>query len=199
MKKHFLTAALAAQLLTQLHAGGDFKEVEPAISEVEPIEAEESKLYIIAKGMMILGDDMIEGGAAVSGDKGYGFGIDIGYRIGEGFALECDYSYANNTDTESRKGFESEEFDVNYQSLAFDLVYTYEVSESVGIFGKAGYEYEWENIDDLDEHSYDYGMAFGAGVEVAITQKYKFVAEYEHSTIDGTKGDTLFAGVMYNF
>ena len=199
MKKHFLTAALTAQLLTQLHAGGDFKEVEPAITEVEPIEAEESKLYIVAKGMMILGDDMTEEGAIVDGDRGYGFGIDLGYRIGEGFALECDYSYANNTDTESRKGFEPEEFDVNYQSLAFDLVYTYEVTESIGVFGKAGYEYEWENIDDRDENNYDFGVVFGAGIEVEMGEAYKFVAEYEHSTIDGTKGDTLFAGVMYNF
>ena len=198
MKKHFLTAALAAQLLTQLHAGGDFKEVEPAITEVEPIE-EESNLYIIAKGMMILGDDITEGVTALNGDRGYGFGIDLGYRIGEGFAIECDYSYANNTVTENQNGFEQKSFDVNYQSLAFDLVYTYEVAESVGIFGKAGYEYEWENIDDRDENNYDYGMVVGVGVEVAMTETYKFIAEYEHSTVDGTRGDTLFAGVMYNF
>ena len=198
MKKHFLSAALAAQLLTQLHAGGDFKEVEPAVTEVEAIE-EESNLYIVVKGMMILGDKVTEEGALLDGDRGYGFGIDLGYRIGEGFALECDYSYANNTMTESRVGMEAEAFDINYQSLAFDLVYTYEVAESVGIFGKAGYEYEWENNDDTDAHAYDYGMVFGAGVEVAMSESYRFVAEYEHSTIDGPKGDTVFAGIMYNF
>jgi len=198
MKKHFLSAALAAQLLTQLHAGGDFKEVEPAVTEVEAIE-EESNLYIVTKGMMILGDKVTEEGALLDGDRGYGFGIDLGYRIGEGFALECDYSYANNTMTESRVGMEAEAFDMNYQSLAFDLVYTYEVAESVGIFGKAGYEYEWENNDDTDAHAYDYGMVFGAGVEVAMSESYRFVAEYEHSTIDGPKGDTVFAGIMYNF
>ena len=198
MKKHFLSAALAAQLLTQLHAGGDFKEVEPAVTEVEAIE-EESNLYIVAKGMMILGDKVTEEGALLDGDRGYGFGIDLGYRIGEGFALECDYSYANNTMTESRAGMEAEAFDMNYQSLAFDLVYTYEVAESVGIFGKAGYEYEWENNDVTDAHAYDYGMVFGAGVEVAMSESYRFVAEYEHSTIDGPKGDTVFAGIMYNF
>jgi opacity protein-like surface antigen len=73
------------------------------------------------------------------------------------------------------------------------------VAESVGIFGKAGYEYEWENNDDTDAHAYDYGMAFGAGIEVAMSESYRFVAEYEHSTIDGPKGDTVFAGIMYNF
>ncbi len=198
MKKHLLSAALAAQLLTQLHAGGDFKEVEPAVTEVEAIE-EESNLYIVAKGMMIFGDKVTEEDVLLDGDRGYGFGIDLGYRIGEGFALECDYSYANNTVTESRAGMEAEEFDMNYQSLAFDLVYTYEVAESVGIFGKAGYEYEWENNDDTDAHAYDYGMVFGAGVEVEMSESYKFIAEYEHSTIDGSKGDTVFAGVMYNF
>ena len=199
MKKYLLTAAMAAQMLTLLHAGGDFKEVEPAVTEVEAIEEEESNLYIVAKGMMILGDDITEQMITMSGDKGYGFGLDLGYRIGEGFAIECDYAYGSNTVTESINGMEGESFDINYQSLALDLVYTYEVSESVGLFGKVGYEYEWENSDDLDEHNYDYGMVLGVGIEVAMNESYRFVAEYEHSTIENTKGDTLFAGIMYNF
>jgi opacity protein-like surface antigen len=199
MKKQLLTAAMAAQLLTQLHAGGDFKEVEPAISEVEVIEAEESKFYIVAKGMMTLGDEMTSAEALLDGDTGYGFGIDLGYRISESFAIECDYSYSSNTITETRMGREAEEYDADYQTLALDAVYTYDVTEMIGLFAKAGFEYEWESIDDLEEDNYDFGMVFGLGVEVEMTEAYKFIVEYEHSTIDGPRGDAIFAGVMFNF
>ncbi len=108
-------AALATQLLTQLHAGGDIKEVEPAITEVEAVEAAESDFYIVAKGMMILGDDVTEEMSVLDGDRGYGFGIDLGYRISENFSVECDYSYSGNTVTETRAGMEPEEFDANYR------------------------------------------------------------------------------------
>jgi len=198
MKKHLLTAALAAQLLTQLHAGGDFKEVEPAVSEVEMVE-EASNWYIVGKGMFTLGEDVTVGDAMLDGDTGFGFGIDLGYRISESFAIECDYSYSENTITETRAGREAEEFDADYQTIAIDAVYTYEATEMVGIFAKAGFEYEWENIDDLDENNFDYGMVFGLGVEVEMSETYRLVAEYEHSTIDGPRGDAIFAGVMYNF
>jgi opacity protein-like surface antigen len=199
MKKQLLSAAIAAQLLTQLHAGGDFKEVEPAITEVEPIEAEVSNWYIVAKGMMIVGDEVTEETSILDGDRGYGFGIDLGYRISEEFAIECDYSYSENTVTETRRGYEAEEFDVNYQTLSLDAIYTYEATEMVGIFAKAGFEYEWENIDDLNENNYGFGMVFGLGVEVEMSEAYRLVAEYEHSTIDGPRGDAIFAGVMFNF
>jgi len=198
MKKQLLTAAIAAQLFTQLHAGGDLKEVEPAVTEVEVIE-EASNWYVVAKGMVILGDDVTVENALLDGDTGYGFGIDLGYRISESFAIECDYSYSSNTVTETRVGHEAEEFDADYQTLALDAVYSFEATEMVELFAKAGFEYEWEKIDDLDEDNFDYGMVFGVGVEVEMSETYRFVAEYEHSTIDGPRGDAVFAGVMYNF
>ncbi len=198
MKNYFISAVLAAQLLTQLHAGGDLKEVEPAVTEVEDI-AEVSDLYIVGKGMMVFGDDITEGEAALSGDRGYGFGIDLGYRIGDGFAIECDYSYSKNTVTERKLAVDPESYKVNYQTLGLDLVYTYEATENLGIFGKAGYEYEWENISARNAHGYDYGMVIGAGFEYKLSESYRFVAEYEHSSIKSTRGDDLFAGIMYNF
>jgi len=33
---------------------------------------------------------------------------------------------------------------------------------------------------------------------MAMGHDYKFVAEYEHSTIEGPRGDSLFAGVMFD-
>ncbi|HSR73800.1 MAG TPA: porin family protein [Sulfurovum sp.] len=198
MKKTLLAAALSAQLATQLFAGGDIAPVE--VHEPEVMEHEsESKFYVVAKALMLLGDDVNHGEAVLDGDRDYGYGIDLGYRLGNGFALEYDFSYGLNTVSEIDAGEVIEEARAKYYTSALDLVYTYEVTEDLGIFAKAGYEYEWEKIAAYDIDSEDHGFVFGAGVEVAMSESYKLIAEYEHSTIEGPRGDSIFAGVMYNF
>jgi outer membrane autotransporter protein len=198
MKKTLLAAALSAQLTTQLFAGGDIAPVEihdePMVMEHEA----ESKFYVIVKALMILGDKVQHDGDTLDGDSGYGYGIDIGYRLGHGFALEYDFSYARNTVTETN-GEDVEESKASYYTHAVDLVYTYEFTETLGVFVKAGYEYEIEGIDDFNIDVDEDGFNYGIGVELAMNHKYKFVAEYEHSTIEGPRGDSIFAGVMYNF
>jgi len=197
MKKALLAAAITAQMSSQLFAGGDIAPVEVQIPEVMEHETE-SKFYVVAKALTILGDKVDHEGSILDGDRDYGFGIDLGYRLGNGFALEYDFSYAKNTVTEDN-GDTIEEAKAKYYTHALDLVYTYELTENVGVFAKAGYEYEIEEIKDYDIDADDNGFNFGAGVEVAINHKYKFIAEYEHSTIEGPRGDSIFAGVMYNF
>ena len=193
MKKALLVAALSTQLTTQLFAGGDIAPVE--VQEPEVMEYEtESKFYIIAKGLMVLGDTVNHESVVLDGDRDYGFGMDFGYRLGNGFALEYDFSYVRNTVTE-----DGEEAKATYYTSTVDLVYTYEVTERLGIFAKAGYEYEWEKISAYDIDGRDDGPVFGGGVEIAMNESYKFVAEYEHSTIEGPHGDSIFAGVMFNF
>ncbi|WP_294950867.1 porin family protein [Sulfurovum sp.] len=192
MKKQLLAAALAAQLMTQLYAGGDIEKAEPA-------EVEGSNFYIVAKGLLIRGDEITEEEETRNGDTGYGFGVDFGYRIGKGFALEYDFSYSKNTMTAKKEGFEPEAFDVQYYTSAIDFVYVYEATETVGLFAKIGYEYEWENIDELDEKNTDHGAVVGAGMEIAINEDYKLITEYEHSTIKGPRGDSIYAGMMFNF
>ena len=198
MKKTLLAATLATQLLTQLHAGGDIEPVEMNEPEMMETEAAESKFYIVAKGMTILGDNVTHEEALLDGNQDYGYGIDLGYRLGSGFAVEYDFSYSSNTVTETR-GNAVEEATGQYYTSALDLVYTYEASENVGLFGKVGYEYEWEKIDAYDIDARNNDFVFGAGVEIAINETYKFVAEYEHSLIEGPRGDGVFAGVMINF
>jgi len=196
MKKAILMALTASQILTQAQAGGDIVPVvEP---EVVVEEHTESDFYVVVKGMRIAGDTAAHEDALLDGDVGYGFGIDVGYRLGNGFALEYDFSYAKNTVTETIEDI-SEEGTAKYYTHALDLVYTYELTETVGIFGKVGYEYESEEIKAFDIDGSDHGFVYGAGVEVAMTDEYKFVAEYEHSTIEGPRGDSIFAGVMINF
>jgi len=186
-------------MATHIYAGGHIEPVELEVQEPEMLEeAVESDFYIVLKGLTVLGDKVEHGDATLDGDQDYGYGIDIGYRLGNGFAVEYDFSYARNTVTEIR-GEEREEASARYYTSALDLVYTYEVTETLGVFVKAGYEYEWEKISAFDIDSKEHDFVYGAGVEVAIDETYKFVAEYEHSTIEGPHGDSVFVGVMYNF
>jgi outer membrane protein X len=193
MKKTLLVAAAASQIMTQAYAGGEIEPVEQHESVVH--EHAESDYYVVVKGLGIIGDTVDHEGAVLDGDSGYGFGIDLGYRLGNGFAVEYDFAYAKNTVTEDGL----DEGTAKYYTHALDLVYTHELTESVGIFGKVGVEYENEKIKEFDIDSDDTGFNFGAGVEMTIDHSYKFVVEYEHSTIDGPRGDSIFAGVMYNF
>ena len=198
MKKILLSSLVTVQLLTQLHAGGDIVPVQIDNETIAKQEVTESKFYVVAKGMFILGNDVEHGHASLSGDQDYGYGLDIGYRLGNGFALEYDFSYGTNTVIETKDN-EVEEATGKYYTSALDIVYTFEMTESVGIFAKAGYEYEWEKISKYDIDTSDDGFVFGLGVEVAMNEDYKFIAEYEHSTIEGPRGDSIFAGVMFNF
>lgn len=205
MKKALVAAALSAHLTTQLFAGGDIAPLElnePVLEEVEHAHGhhEESKFYVVVAGMMLLGDEAQHGDALLDGnnDYGYGFGIDVGYRLGNGFALEYDYTYGKNTVYEIT-AHEEVEATSTYHTSALDIVYTYEATENIGIFGKLGYEVEWETISELDIDEREDGAVFGAGVEYALNKEYKLLVEYEHSTIEGPHGDALLAGVMFNF
>ncbi|GIT99686.1 hypothetical protein TSL6_01930 [Sulfurovum sp. TSL6] len=205
MKKALVAAALSAHMTTQLFAGGDFAPVkvhEPVLEEVEQAHGhhEESKFYVVVAGMMLLGDEIQHGEALLDGNDeyGYGFGIDVGYRLGNGFALEYDYTYGKNTVYEIT-AHEEVEATSTYHTSALDIVYTYEATHNLGIFGKVGYEFEWEEISELDISERENDFVFGAGIEYALNEKYKLLAEYEHSLIEGPHGDAILAGIMYNF
>ncbi|MGB5505453.1 MAG: porin family protein [Sulfurovum sp.] len=198
MKKVLLAVALSAQFTTQLFAGGDIAPVEAHEPEVMTHEAE-SKFYVIPKVLMIMGDKVGHGDAQLDGDRDYGYGIDIGYRLGHGFALEYDFSYSRNTVTEIEHGHTMHEAKATYYTHALDLVYTYDFTHTFGMFVKAGYEHEIEEIKDLHIDNNEDGFNYGVGMEVALNHTYKLIAEYEHATIEGPRGDSIFLGVMYNF
>ena len=195
MKKILISGLLATGLVTGVYAGGDIDPVET--NDLEMTEL--SPFYVVTKGMIIFGDTVNHGEAVHDGDQDYGFGIDIGYHIGNGFSIEYDFSYSSNTVTEKKEGEEPVNVNAKYYTSALDIVYTYELTEELGVFGKVGYEYEWEKISALDIDSTDHDFVFGAGLEVEMDEHFKFVTEYEHSLIDGPRGDSLFAGIMYTF
>jgi len=200
MKKTLLIGMVTTQLLTQLYAGGDISPAEIEKNTLAPIvnASEESNFYVIAKGMILLGDTVQHEDATLDGYRCLGLGLDVGYRVGYGFAIEYDFSYGQNTVIEKR-GEERERGTGEYYTSSLDLVYTQEITKRLGIFGKVGYEYEWETISEYDIDNQNHDFVFGLGVENEINESYKLVAEYEHSLIEGPHGDTVFAGVMYNF
>jgi len=199
MKKVLLSAVVSAQLFAGGNTEAPISAVEPVMEEVHE-QYEESKWYIVLSGAAVLGDEVKEGEALLDGnDKyGYGFGIDVGYRLGNGFAVEYDFTHERTTVKEIT-ATDKEQATAKYNTSALDLVYTYEATENLGIFGKVGYEYEWEKIPDFEIDSKEHDFVFGAGIEYALNEKYKLVVEYEKSMIEGPHGDALLAGVMFNF
>ena len=159
------------------------------------IETEkEAPFYVVVKGMYILGNDVKHEDVILKGDGDYGFGIDLGYRLEYGFALEYDFSYATNDVKE-----DVDTFSASYITHALDLVYSYEIIHHAKLLVKVGYEYEKEKISDLDIDNGSDGAVLGAGIEYELNHTYNLVVEYEHSTIDGPRGDSINLGVMYNF
>jgi opacity protein-like surface antigen len=162
-------------------------------------DTHESKFYTVVKALNIVGNDVTHGAALLQGDNGYGFGVDIGYRITAGFSLEYDFSYSKNNVTE----IEAEElpmsYSARYMTHALDLVYGHEIVNNLELFVKVGYEFEEEKIDDLFINKWSDGAVFGAGCEYELNEDYRLVGEYEHSRIDGPRGDSIYFGIMLNF
>jgi len=194
MIKKILLIGAALLFTTQLMA----EEMHEGVDN-KGMHHKESKYYAVVKGLYIVGDDVEHGEALLSGDAGYGIGVDLGYRLEYGFSLEYDFSYSTNTVTETVEGEEPESADATYMTHAIDLVYGDEIVEKLELFIKVGYEYEIEKIDDYGIDKTSDGAVIGTGVEYEFDDSYKIIGEYEHSTIDGPRGDSIYLGVMYNF
>ena len=157
--------------------------------------------YVAVKGMYTLGDDYTNDyGIKEEGDAGYGVAVDFGYYFYKNFAVELDFTYENGDVT----AYEEEEGELRaisetaeYYTSSLDLVYMFKPIHELGILFKVGYEYEYETI--ADESNDETGFVFAAGLEYHLSHHYRAIAEYEHSTIDGPKGDAIFAGIVYNF
>jgi len=187
MNKKILTSLVTLGLLSQLSAS-------------EMTHEKHSDFYIVAKTLTIAGDKVDHGhGITLDGDRGYGVGLDFGYRLGNGFSIEYDFSYAKNSLSEDDGHGHIEEADAIYYTNALDIVYTYHITHTFGVFAKLGYSYEKEEIDDLHIESEENGAVVAGGIEYSLNNHYTLLAEYEHADIEGPRGDSVFLGVMYNF
>jgi len=148
----------------------------------------EAPYYITVKGVYAFGEDYEN----EKGDAGYGIGIDLGYELGHGLAVELDGTYES-ADVEIL-GVST---GIDYYATSLDLVYVYEITEKFGLLAKVGAEYEYETAEG--ESSDDTGISYAVGMEYVFNKKYNGVIEYEGSSIDGPKGDSVMAGVKFKF
>lgn len=163
--------------------------------------AKAGEFYIVTKALMTTSESIKEGEhITLDADVGGGVGIDFGYTLPYHFAVELDTSYSKNRVTESEAGVEEKEDGIaTYWTYAFDVTYTYPVTDLIGLMGKVGYEFEHESIADLDINADDSGVVYGAGVEYHISEHYEALVEYEASTIESPRGSSVYAGLKYIF
>ena len=169
---------------------------EPEHSEVT---TEQSNFYVAVKAIATLGDSIKEEHATLKGDTGVGIGIDLGYKLDYGFSVEIDGTYVTNTVTETLHNGDHEEFKASYITTSLDIAYKYPITHTIGLVVKGGYEYEIEKINGLDIDHSENGFVFAGAVEYELTEHMAVLAEYEHTTIEGPRGDSVFAGVVYSF
>jgi len=199
----YLSGAL--MLSSTLFAAAVSEKEDASRAHIEAKHHEEGNFYIVAKGLVSLGDNYTEEAkgaepeAILKGDAGQGFGIDLGYRLGYGFATELDFAYTHTTVTKSVVGEEDKRAGADYYSYGIDLLYGYHVNEEIVLFAKAGWEIEKEKISGFGINGTNDGFAYAAGLEYALTNHWALVGEYEGTLIDGPHGDSVFAGVSYTF
>ena len=151
-------------------------------------EPKDSKFYTVIKGISIMGDDH----GCNCADSGYGAGIDLGYELGNGFATELGLTFAKND-------LNNKNAEASYKTGALSLVYTYPLTDALGVFAKAGYMMEQEKINALSIDNSESGLAYGGGLEYSMGDNYALIGEYQTSTIDSLRGDAASLGLKYNF
>ena len=169
-------------------------------ADIEEHSEKESRFYIATKALVTLGDTIEEENSKLEGSTGAGIGIDLGYKIGNGFSVEVDVTYATNTVTEILSSGEKEDFTGTYITSSLDIAYAYELTHTLEIFGKVGYEIEYEKIDTLtDSYESNTGFIYAVGVEYEVSESLALLGEFEATTIDGPRGNSIFAGIVYKF
>jgi len=169
-------------------------------SELEDVKQDESKFYVAVKALVTLGDNVDEGESRLEGSTGKGIGIDLGYRISHGFVVEIDATYATNTVTEVLANGDSEDFSGDYITSSLDVAYNYKLLPELNVFAKVGYEVEYEKIDTIaDSYASTTGFIYAAGMEYEVAESMAVLAEYEVTTIDGPRGNSIFLGLVYDF
>lgn len=169
-------------------------------SEAHSVEHHnESSFYIATKAMYTLGSSIEEEASTLEGGTGSGLGIDLGYRVGNGFSVEIDATYDIDNITEKKSNGEETSVDGTYITTSLDVAYTYHATHEIGLFVKGGFEYEFEKIDALGVDKLNSGFIYAAGTEYEMSETFALIGEYEVTTIKGPRGNSIFAGMVYSF
>jgi opacity protein-like surface antigen len=199
--------ALSSTLLasTAIYAEEEQSMEDSSRAHIKAEHHEEGNFYVVAKGLVTLGDTFTEEAkgsepeAKLKGETGGGVGLDLGYRLGYGFAAELDFAYAHTNVKKSVAGEEDLNAGASYYSYGIDLLYGYHINEKYVVFGKIGWEIEQEEISKYDISGTNDGFAYAVGFERSITEHWAFVGEYEETLIKGPRGASIFAGASYTF
>ncbi len=192
MKKIITMVALSAATALSLNA----TEVAEQHEMMDAVH--KSSFYVAVKGIVTAGDTVDEEDAVLEGDAGIGIGIDLGYNLPYGFAVEIDVTYAENNIVETNTAGEQEDLSATYVTTSLDLAYKYHLTHELGLVAKVGYEYEVEKIDTKEDES-DTGFIYAAALEYEVSEGVAILGEYEHATIEGPRGDSIYAGVVFDF
>ncbi|MBE02316.1 MAG: hypothetical protein CL958_04385 [Euryarchaeota archaeon] len=119
------------------------------------------------------------------------FGAALGYQFNPYFALEAEYidfgNFGDDDDVDSR-----------LKGLGLSAVGRLPLTESFGIYGKAGAFASALDVDAFDEdETYDEVSPFvGAGVDFRVTERLTAFAEYDRYNVDIDEDD--FNGQVTN-
>ena len=188
-----------------LSAEQEQENVDRSRAHIEAKHHEEGNFYIVPKLLLTLGDTYTEEAeegepeAKLEGDVGGGIGLDFGYRLGYGFAVEFDFAYAHTNVTKRVEGEEELTAGADYYSYGLDLIYGYHVNEAFVMFAKMGWEIEQEKISDFDISGTNDGFAYALGLEYGLSEHWALLGEYEGALIDGPRGNSIFLGASYTF
>lgn len=128
-------------------------------------------------------------------------------QVDRNFSIEAEFSTTvdNPSTTANYGGGFYDKWELSYYTLAGYAAYTYPVNQSVGIYGRAGLLYEDVTVKNCDNYAYygcveasesDFGLSFGLGANVAISNSLDFTAGY---TVVESDISHLSAGVQFRF
>ena len=155
-----------------------------------------SGLYVISKALVTTSVKVDHEGNTLESGIGRGLGFDLGYKITNSLAIEADFSYDQNEIEENNDGIK---IDAKYYTYAVDVAYTKHLNHSISFMAKLGYELEDEQIHELHISQFNQGFIYGLGLEYVLHDQHELVVEYEHSTIESTRGQSIFLGVKHSF
>ena len=168
-----------------------------AAHEVEPHKTT-GHWYVTVKGTQISGGEHEE----LKGSTGHGVGMEVGYEFTNHIALEGMIVRATNDVTATDEVTHDKiEGTGEYMTYGINAAYIWHVAHNTIVVGKIGLVNEHEKIDleEEEETADDYGYDYGVGVEYEISPSLELLVEYEHESIEGTRGDDLFLGAKYVF
>jgi opacity protein-like surface antigen len=164
---------------------------------VEPHKST-GKWYLTVKGTQISGAEH-EG---VEGSQGYGAGMEVGYEFANHFALEGMIVRAtNDVTTHDEITHDKIEGTGEYMTYGLNAAYYWHATHNTILVGKVGLvnEHEKLELEHEEETADETGYDFGVGIEYEVTPSVELLVEYEHESIEGTRGDDLFLGAKYVF